>query len=593
MSQIILFTTLLFFLLSFVKPSIFKMVLSLLLPFVVIIQLASFITSGNYFDYQAYFHFNLHSIHQYIFLYKKEVAQLSLVYLFILFIYSKSHLISEVTKAFRPVAVLVLLLLITLPTKSIGNVTYNLTQNLLVGSDTFDEPSNFNNALADLGFKNYILPNKLESKSGKNIIVISMESLELGFIENYPDITPNLNNLTENWTFYNDMPQGPGAGWTAGSMYAVQAGLPAMFGMQGNNIFQGVTDKKITTIGDVLINAGYKVDYIMGNISFAGSSDFLQLSNINTIDQNNSLGIYPSHIWGLGDLDLFNEAKLQISNTNPGEPFALFLYTINGHYPNGIYDERMNEFIQNKSKDIDFSVQALDFLVGDFLSFLENKNLLDNTSIFIFPDHKMMGKNKILDTFSHQGEPYRGLYFITNEPSKKLNKAKYLTVFQYEIPRLILNGAGVKSNAKFASDYIKSDMINFVKDNSNTLTKLNLYGFEKKSYVDGVDIYIDKNSLILSTDDFKDYIDITSLKGDGFVEVALDRYITNRGYSIGANVNLNNVPFALRVVIHENKVNKVHLGYKNRLGVIKSGEVVSFNRDEMQHLVSSLDVKIR
>ncbi len=158
------------------------------------------------------------------------------------------------------------------------------------------------------------------------------------------------------------MPQSPGGGWTAASLYNHQVGMPAFFKGQGNDYFQGASTVKLTGLGHILNNAGYNSKYIIGNKEFAGNSDILSAYGIPVISEVNSIGKYQKVGNGLHDHDLFNEAKLQIKQfqKDKDKPFALFLSTINTHSPNGIYDKNMEQFISNKDNGIEFS----NFLLG-------------------------------------------------------------------------------------------------------------------------------------------------------------------------------------------------------------------------------------
>lgn len=81
--------------------------------------------------------------------------------------------------------------------------------------------------------------------------------------------------------------------------------------------------------------------------------------------------------YGLRDKDLFDLAKKEIKTYKASQkPFGLFISTTDTHFPNGIYDERMEAVISPKNSNLEFTVASLDFLIGDFISFLEKENML-------------------------------------------------------------------------------------------------------------------------------------------------------------------------------------------------------------------------
>ena len=72
---------------------------------------------------------------------------------------------------------------------------------------------------------------------GKNVIVISLESFETAFL-NHPDtsITSYFRKLKKNWNYF-EIHQNLGSNWTAGSLYTLMTGFPALFGSKHNSTF--------------------------------------------------------------------------------------------------------------------------------------------------------------------------------------------------------------------------------------------------------------------------------------------------------------------------------------------------------------------
>lgn len=240
---------------------------------------------------------------------------------------------------------------------------------------------------------------------------------------------------------------------------------------------------KLTGLGHILKTAGYDSRYIVGKKEFGGMSDLLTAYEITPISEKNSIGKYQGSRAGLSDLDLFREAKLQLQSLEKGgAPFALFLSTINTHFPKGIYDKRMEQFIQKGDSDLEFSVSAVDYLINDFIKHLKSRNLYDNTAIFIFPDHLLMGKTGVeLEKLSRSK---RQLYLITNVMENELPKKTSDFLYQIDLPRMIVNGAKIETNATFLVDFIAPhNTINFLKSNAAKLTALNEASLTRVEYV--------------------------------------------------------------------------------------------------------------
>lgn len=457
----------------------------------------------------------------------------------------------------------------------------------------------FEQALKDVGIspQAYITPDKLKAVSGKNIIVISIESLEQSFIDKtFGDITPNISNLSKKWTFFNNLEQTVGASWTSASLYAHQVGVPAFFKAQGNNNFKDITYARLTGLGNVLDKAGYNTRYIIGKKEFGGIDDILKAYNIKAISEKNSLGKYKQIFqYGFGDYDIFNEAKLWIKKfKQEKKPFALFVSTLNTHYPNGVYDGRMKKFVSKRHSTLEICISAVDELVGDFIRFVKEENLLDSTSIYIFPDHLMMGHSgKIIDKLK---EKKRKLYLITNTNEKTLKKSAKDTIYQIDLPKLIINGAKIKTNANFLTDFIKEKNKNdFLRKNSVKLTSLNHASIDRGNFKDGINIHIKKPFLKLKSKTFSKNLYLPK-SGSGILDIRFNSEMNYLYYSIGKLNNSKTLPkpnssedkrfkyIHLYAIVKNNKILSLHFRNTKDMEISKKSEPFDFSKKEILSL---------
>nr|WP_321233489.1 sulfatase-like hydrolase/transferase [uncultured Psychroserpens sp.] len=327
----------------------------------------------------------------------------------------------------------------------------------------------------------YVYSTDVEAKKGKNIIVISLESYEKGLLsDKLKDLTPNLRKLKEKHSFF-DMNQGFASDWTSGSMYTYLTGIPMIFKGHGNNTFQNSINAEITGISHVLDKAGYEQLYLIGNPDFAGINDLLKTYGIQNFPQSYYDKKYGKSSFGLHDFDLFAEAKEQVLKfKTKNKPFALYLSTISTHFPDGKYDARMEKNISKKDSNLEFMVASVDYMVNNFINFLENEDLLENTVFYIFPDHLFMGRSSnVLNEIEE-----RKLFLLTNAIKERLKSVKGAnTIEQIDLAKIILDGAEIKHNVKFLSDYILGDKKDFVEKNKEKLLALN----EASIRVDGFD----------------------------------------------------------------------------------------------------------
>lgn len=413
------------------------------------------------FGYQYWINVNFKDIQVYLFQFYTELvfAGIFFAIVFMLLsllakkvvVYKNQHWVR-----YHWVLLIVFLTLLSLP-NGIFHALYDLARIKFVRVESVEE------ALAGIGINSgeYIFPDQLTATAGKNIVVISMESLEKGFLtKSYADenITPNLNRLAAE-NYFQNMRQS-GGGWTAGSLYTTLTGIPPFFKNpdNGNYIFQDIESINFSTLGEVLKKAGYASRYLISDAEFAGSNFLLKTNHFQVISNKNgeNLGAFKT----ANDLDLFAEAKKQVDVlSNRKQPFALFLSTINSHFPRGLYDPRMESLIKKKKPDfkneIDFSVMATDYLVGDFIDYLKSKKLLDNTVFFIYPDHTMMGNGAPIRKLESLG---RGLFLITNAKESDLKSIDAAKLSQLNLPRAIVDGAKITSNVKFPADFPSANL---------------------------------------------------------------------------------------------------------------------------------------
>lgn len=579
----------LLFISSKIKRKNRRILFSVVASFFSTLEIVAAYMTEKFIGYRFYNHMNLDAIlgHGFQFVTQSILFAGLFIFLSVAFYFISKRMNASIlrhNKFFLPL-VLMSFILLSLPNGAFNEIykTYEILD---------AEEKDFNQALKEVGIppEKYVTPDELTAKAGKNIIVISIESLEQGFLgKEFDNITPNLTQLSTAWTFYNKMPVSPGGDWTAASLYSHQVGIPAFFKGQGNAFFQGTRDVKLIGLGHILAKAGYNSKYIVGNAEFAGMADVLNAYGIPTVSQDNSLGKYPKVCNGFNDHDLFEEAKLQIMELKKEKkkPYALFLSTINTHFPNGIYDKGMEQFISKKENDLEFSASAVDYLINDFLAYLKNNNVLDNTAIYIFPDHPLMGYGS--SVHEKLGKSIRQLYLLTNVDEKKLPKSTSDTIYQIDLPRMIIDGAEIKTNAKFLVDFIKNDnVIDFITNHKVQLTTLNTASIAKKTYQNGINIDVNGTHLIVKS--VEDIVEFELLSGQEIFDITFNSEMTviaKGKVSSESKFNLQEFDeqykrLHLLVTIDDGKINSTYLGDKQYIGTYKKGDSVTYDSEDVR-----------
>ena len=593
--QVTICLVFLLFISSKIKKNILRKLFLTVASFFLTIEIAAVYMTGKFIDYRFYNHMNLNDIASQSFQFGVQIAVFSiLLALMSILLYLTSKKMGNYTlhrnRFFIPV-VLTSFILLSLP-NGIFNETYKIYE--IINA----QEKGFNQALTDVGIppEKYFTPDQLIAEKGKNIIVISIESLEQGFLGgNFDNIAPNLSKLSTEWTFFKKMPVGYGGNWTAGSLYSYQVGMPAMFKGLSNENFRGVTSVKLTGLGHILNKAGYDIKYLVGNAEFAGMADILHAYGIPVVSEDNTFGKYPDVPNGLHDYDLFQEAKLQIKELqkDKNRPFALFMSTINSHFPNGIYDKRMEQFISKRENDLEFSVSAADYLVNDFLIYLKENNLLKNTSIYIFPDHTLLGSTG--PVHKKLAKSKRQLYLLTNVDEKKLPRSTTDTIYQIDLPHIILDGAEIKTNAKFLADFIKTENINdFIDKNRVKLTTLNNASLTRNNFQNGISIFTKDGELVVQSSE--DIVKFKLSPGKEVLDVTFnpEMILIKKGKTNPESVFILNEydnqykTIHLIITLKNKKIYMAYLGNKKLAGLHKKGGMVTYSAEEV-HLLMELN----
>ncbi len=474
---------LIFFIISSVpQKRIFRLPISIFSSLIITLQLTSLYFTKSFVGYDVYIHLNTRDIISMAGLFTVQIFLFSVFFIFtaILFYFSRqiiawiSSLLKRTGLNFKPNWIRFTIFSLSIIGIMAEDRVFERSYELFSIISIKEEPE-FQEALNNAGLKNYVLPSDIEGTSGKNIVIISLESYEKAYFhEKFSHLTPNFQKLKNNWNYY-EMNQNPGSEWTSGSLYTTLTGFPAFFGRHGNSIFQTSYYSSITSLGNVFKNTGYSSIFYIDDAEFSGTKEMLYSLQIETIYDKKNFGTIPK------DWDLFNQAKKDIRlKSSLNQPFVIFISTMSTHHPDGIYDERMESYVlRTTDSTLEFMVSAVDFMVDDFLKFLENEDLLKNTVVYIFPDHLKMGNTQALE-----GTGSRGLYLLTNASKEDLDVEKDVPIDQIDLPKLILKGAGIKHNAKFLTDYITGSKGMYLEKNINKINAVNTSGLLRLSSSD-------------------------------------------------------------------------------------------------------------
>ena len=258
----------------------------------------------------------------------------------------------------------------------------------------------------------YVDPTDVEvvfPEQKRNLIYIFLESMETtysdvddggAFDENViPELT-EIAQTNEDFSGADPKLNGgyslAGTTWTMGAMFAQTSGLPLNISISANDMdTQDSFFPGVTTLGDILSDAGYTQTLVIGSeAQFGGRKLYFQEhGNYEMEDYSYAIenGLIPSDYkvwWGYEDQKLFEFAKEKLLQLSQGdEPFNLTMLTVDTHFEDGYVCEQCpTEYDTQYSNVMACSSRQ----VGEFLKWIQQQEFYENTTIVISGDHPTM-----------------------------------------------------------------------------------------------------------------------------------------------------------------------------------------------------------
>lgn len=258
----------------------------------------------------------------------------------------------------------------------------------------------------------YVDPTDVEvvfPEQKRNLIYIFLESMETtysdvddggAFDENViPELT-EIAQTNEDFSGADPKLNGgyslAGTTWTMGAMFAQTSGLPLNISISANDMdTQDSFFPEVTTLGDILSDAGYTQTLLIGSeAQFGGRKLYFQEhGNYEMEDYSYAIenGLIPSDYkvwWGYEDQKLFEFAKEKLLQLSQGdEPFNLTMLTVDTHFEDGYVCEQCpTEYDTQYSNVMACSSRQ----VGEFLKWIQQQDFYENTTIVISGDHPTM-----------------------------------------------------------------------------------------------------------------------------------------------------------------------------------------------------------
>lgn len=248
----------------------------------------------------------------------------------------------------------------------------------------------------------------------RNLIYIFLESMENTFADTSAgglitdNFIPELTNLRdENISFSNTDGIGgaysyAGTTWTAAALFAQTSGTIIKVPIFGQDYGDEDYMPGITTLGDILEDAGYRQTLLFGSDARFACRDnyFTEHGNYEIIDtvslkNEDRLPDDYSVWWGFEDMKLFDYAKEELTRLSELDgPFNFTMLTADTHFPDGYECELCgNDYAEQYSNVLACSSKQ----VSEFVDWIKEQPFYENTTIILSGDHLTMDPEFLVD----------------------------------------------------------------------------------------------------------------------------------------------------------------------------------------------------
>lgn len=312
---------------------------------------------------------------------------------------------------------------------------YEYIEDLLVKSTIFED------YYVDPSEQIYEFPTEKQ-----NLIYIYLESMETTYYSTElggaqaENLIPELYQLateyqafdygiTENNGFY--IPEG--TGWTVGAMVGQSTGIPLKIPIDGNLYTSSLFLPGAYSIGEILEQADYYQELFIGSYAEFGGREYFykQHGNYNIVDYYSAVEtgrIDEDYYvwWGYEDEKLYEFAKLELLEIAEKEqPFNFTMLTADTHHIGGYPCPKCPDTYEDQYANV---IACASSQVYEFVSWIQEQDFYENTTIVICGDHASMDPN----FFKDLDENYirKGYYvFINSKVDYYGMQSKKITTF--------------------------------------------------------------------------------------------------------------------------------------------------------------------
>lgn len=352
-----------------------------------------------------------------------------------------------------------------------------------------------------------------------NLIMVQMESMQnflIGLELNGQEITPNLNRLIREDTYFNNFYTNVGQGTTSDAEFVVNTSFYVPNNEPATS--SSYMNKSLPSLPRLMSENGYYTSTFHTNtVEFWNRKELYKSIGFDTYYDQSFFGSDDYIAFGSSDEVLFRKTAEELSVLNSqNQPFYSMVISMSAHHPFHLPKWKDKIILPEEYKDTLVgnyirSQNYADYAIGLFLEELKDRGLWDNSLVLFYGDHHgvpMYMLNSTEKSLMNQliGHEYGytdmfNIPLIIHSPSGQLPSIIENTGGQVDILPTVANllGVSIKNQLHFGQDLLNSSsnlipikhflpIGSFINDNSMYVTG--------NEYSDGISYSLVDNSII-------------------------------------------------------------------------------------------------
>lgn len=290
--------------------------------------------------------------------------------------------------------------------------------------------------------------------NGFNLIIIQVEAMQnfvTGRKYNGKEITPNLNKIAGKGVYFKNIYDQTAAGNSSDATLLVNVSLyPSKKGavsyLYHNNTFD--------SLPNVLKENGYTTSTMLAyEKNFWNMATFEKAMGFDSQFFENDYVIEDKIGWGLSDRSFFTQSLAKIKNLPA--PFYAYLMTMSSHWPFDYVTREIDDFPLGdlEGKRIGHYIRSMHYVdsaIGEFLDGLYKHNLLSNTIIVIYGDHRARLTDSELKRIGiNDMSEIKKIPLIISIPNRKQREERDTIGGLIDLAPTVCNILGIDTSDKF------------------------------------------------------------------------------------------------------------------------------------------------